>query len=136
MVIINPLFGLLGDRKGHWLVLTFGTLAAFASAGMAGWLTTLPAWVFIFVLAGIANVVAWTTTMVISLSFGKPAQQATYIGLSNTLLAPFTLISPILAGWCIQTYGYLTMFRSAMVIFLFAVVLSLGLLRKEATVKI
>jgi MFS family permease len=129
MVIINPIFGLLGDRKGHWLVLTFGTLAAFASAALAGWLTILPGWVVIFILAGVADVVAWTTTMVITLDFGKPSEQATYIGLSNTLLAPATLLSPFLAGWCIQTYGYMTMFRASAILFLVAAVLSLSLVR-------
>lgn len=135
-VILNLLFGVLGDRKGHWMVLFLGTLAALLSVVLAGFVITIPLWFVIFVLAGIANVVAFTTTMVISLGFGNPTDQATYIGLSNTLLAPATLISPFLAGWCIQTYGYMTMFRATIVIFLVAVVLSLSLYRQRATVNV
>lgn len=128
-VIINPLFGMLGDRKGHWLVLFVGTLAALSSTILAGWVKLIPLWFGIFALAGIANVVAWTTTMVLTLGFGKEAEQATYIGLSNTLLAPATLISPFIAGWIIQSFGYTMMFRSSAAVFLIAAFLSLNLLR-------
>jgi len=128
-VIINPLFGALGDRKGHWLVLFLGTFVAFISAILAGWVVAIPIWFIIFVLAGIANVVAWTTTMVISLGFGSASEQSTYIGLSNTLLAPVTLLSPLLAGWSIEALGYPITFRACAVIFLIAAVLSLDLLR-------
>jgi MFS family permease len=128
-VIINPLFGMLGDRKGHWLVLFIGTLAALSSTILAGWVNLTPLWFGIFALAGIANVVAWTTTMVLTLGFGKEAEQATYIGLSNTLLAPATLISPFIAGWIIQSFGYTMMFRSSAAVFLIAAFLSLNLLR-------
>ncbi|TFH34527.1 MAG: MFS transporter [Anaerolineales bacterium] len=128
-VIFNLIFGALGDRKGHWLILFLGTLAALLSAILAGWVTAIPAWFVIFVLAGMAYVIAWTTTMVLSLGFGDPSEQAAYIGLSNTLLAPATLISPFLAGWCIEAFGYPTMFRASAGIFLVAAVLSFSLLR-------
>jgi MFS family permease len=129
-VIINPIFGWLGDRKGHWLVLFIGTLAALSSTILAGWVTLIPTWFGIFALAGIANVVAWTTTMVLTLGFGNEAEHATYIGLSNSLLAPATLVSPFLAGWIIQFFGYATMFRTSSAVFLIAAVLSLSLLRQ------
>jgi MFS family permease len=128
-VIINPLFGALGDRKGHWVVLFLGTFVACISAILAGWVVAIPIWFIIFVLAGIANVVAWTTTMVISLGFGSASEQSTYIGLSNTLLAPVTLLSPLLAGWSIEALGYPITFRACALIFLIAAILSLDLLR-------
>jgi MFS family permease len=128
-VIINPIFGALGDRKGHWLVLFIGTLAALSSTILAGWTTAIPLWFVIFALAGVAYVVAWTTTIILTLGFGDATEQATYIGLSNTLLAPATLISPFLAGWIIQSFGYMTMFKASGVVFLIAAILSLSLLR-------
>ncbi len=138
-VFINPIFGALGDRKGHWLVLFIGTLAAFASTLLAGLVGWTPLWFIIFALAGVAYVVAWTTTMVLTLGFGDNADQTTYIGLSNTLLAPATLASPFLAGWVIQGLGYPTMFRSFSVLFFVAAVLSFSLLKAtnaEASVQL
>lgn len=131
-VFINPLFGALGDRKGHWLVLFLGTIAAFFSAFLAGWITWIPLWSLVFALAGTAYVVAWTTTMVLTLDFGSSADQATYIGLSNTLLAPATLVSPLLAGWVIQTSGYRLMFWASAAIFLIAALMSQRLLVDRA----
>jgi MFS family permease len=134
-VLANPLLGLLGDRKGHPLVLLIGTLAALISALMAGWLTAIPVWFVIFALAGVAFVGGWVTTMVISLEFGTPADQATYLGLSNTLIAPATLAAPFLAGWCIAGYGYQSMFRVAAVVFAGAALLSLSLLRMQPALR-
>ena len=130
-VFINPIFGVVGDRVGHWLVLFLGTLAALTSTILAGWITSIPAWFLIFALAGGAYVVAWTTTMVLTLDFGNVREQATYIGLANTLLAPATLASPFLAGWLIQSHGYMVMFRASAVVFLIAAILSLSLLRSN-----
>jgi MFS family permease len=129
MVIANPLLGMLGDRKSHFLVLFLGTLAALASTALAGWLTSVPAWFTIFALAGVASVVAWTTTMVLSLGFGNASEQATYIGLSNSLLAPVTLVAPFLAGWLIEASGFTAMFRAAALIYLLAAGLSVSVLR-------
>lgn len=128
-VIVNPLIGVIGDRKGHRRVLVLGALAAFASTMLAGRTTAIPAWFVVFALAGVGYAVGWTTTMVLSLEFGGPEDQATYIGLSNTLIAPATLAAPFLAGWCIESLGYPTMFQIAAVIFLLAALLSLSMLR-------
>ena len=130
-VIANPLLGLLGDRKSHQLVLLLGTLAALSSSLLAGWLTSISLWFVIFALAGIAFVGGWVTTMVISLEFGTAADQATYLGMSNTLIAPATLAAPFLAGWCITEFGYQTMFRAAAVVFLAAALLCLRLVRAQ-----
>ncbi len=130
-VIANPALGFLGDRRNHQLVLLLGALAALASTFMAGWLTSLSVWFVIFGLAGIAYVGGWLTTMVISLEFGTASDQATYLGMSNTLAAPATLVAPFVAGWCIASFGYPMMFRAAALVFLLAALLSLRLLRMQ-----
>jgi MFS family permease len=126
-VLVNPLIGILGDRKGHRRVLVVGTLAALGSTMLAGWVTSVPAWFFIFALAGVSYAVGWTTTMVISLEFGQPHQQATYIGLSNSLLAPATFAAPFAAGWLIESFGYRAMFLSTAGIFLLGTLLSINI---------
>jgi MFS family permease len=129
--IANPLLGLLGDRKSHQLVLLLGTLAALSSSLLAGWLTSITLWYVIFALAGVAFVGGWVTTMVISMEFGTASDQATYLGMSNTLIAPATLAAPFLAGWCIGEFGYQVMFRAAAVVFVAGAVLSVRLLRMQ-----
>ncbi len=125
----NPLLGALGDRTSHYFVLFLGTLAALLSTALAGSLTSVPGLFVIFGLAGIAYIVGWTTTMVISLRFGGPSEQSIYIGMSNTLIAPVTLVAPFLAGLVINAFGYQTMFQASAVVFLVAAMMSLSMLR-------
>ncbi len=134
-VIVNPLIGILGDRKGHRRVLAFGALSAFVSTVLAGWATAVPAWFFIFAFAGVGYAVGWTTMMVMSLEFGQPHQQATYIGLSNTLLAPATFLAPFVAGWLIGAFGYRAMFLCTAGIFLLGAVLSVNMSRAHESIQ-
>jgi MFS family permease len=127
-MIANPLLGALGDRRTHRLVLLLGAVVALTSTSLAGWLTSVPGWFFIFALAGVASVVGWTTTIVLSLEFGTQAEQATYIGMSNTLVAPATLAAPFMAGWIVESLGYPAMFRCAALVCLAAALLSYRLL--------
>jgi MFS family permease len=125
----SPLLGALGDRTSHFFVLFLGTLAALLSTALAGSLNSIPGLYVIFGLAGIASAVGWTTTMVLSLGFGSPDEQSTYIGMSNTLLAPVTLAAPFMAGLVINSFGFPAMFQASAVVFLAAAVLSLSTLR-------
>ncbi len=135
-MVANPLLGALGDRTSHYLVLFLGTLAALLSTALAGSLSSVPGLYLIFGLAGVAQAVGWTTTMVLSLGFGRPSEQSTYIGMSNTLIAPVTLASPFLAGWVIQAFGYPAMFQASAVVFLAAAVVSISMLRLKSAVPV
>ena len=128
-MVANPLLGALGDRTSHYFVLFLGTLAALLSTALAGSLSSDPGLYLIFGLAGVAQAVGWTTTMVLSLGFGRPSEQSTYIGMSNTLIAPVTLAAPFLAGLVINAFGYQAMFQASAVVFLAAAVVSLSMLR-------
>jgi MFS family permease len=128
-MVANPLLGALGDRTSHYLVLFLGTLAALLSTALAGSLSSDLGLFLIFGLAGVAQAVGWTTTMVLSLGFGKTSERSTYIGMSNTLIAPVTLAAPFLAGLVINAFGYQAMFQASAVVFLAAAVVSLSMLR-------
>jgi MFS family permease len=105
-VAVNPILGWLGDRRGHLLTLQIGIVATIASVLLAMGAQGV-AWFFpIFILAGIANVAAWTVPLSMTLEFGSVSQRPAYIGLSNTLVAPATFIAPILAGLLIDNVSY------------------------------
>ena len=68
-------------------------------------------WMYlVFILSGLANVAYWTIGMAITTEFGTEETRPTYIGLSNTLVAPFTIIAPLLGGWIADTAGFETTF--------------------------
>ena len=102
--VLRLLFGWLGDRWGHKRNLVISALcmalaAAFAlnSSDVAG---LIPA--FICLACAISSDMVSHFNIV--LEFAEPADQPTYIGLTNTLMAPFTFAGPILAGWIAQAY--------------------------------
>jgi MFS family permease len=114
-VFANPLVGWLGDRYSHRLMFALGALMAGASALVsafapeAGWLY------LIFALAGFANAGLIPTVYSLTLEFGSPAERPAYIGLANTLVAPATLLAPLVGGWLADSLGYPAMFIMAAV---------------------
>jgi MFS family permease len=108
--IANPLMGWLGDRLGHRAMLIAGSIAVTLSSLMA-WGAPSLNWMYpVFILSGLANVAYWTIGMAITTEFGNEETRPTYIGLSNTLVAPFTIIAPLLGGWIADTAGFQTTF--------------------------
>ncbi len=124
-VVSNPLMGWLGDRLGYPLALGVGTLSAAGSAAFA-WLAPSAGWMFpAYLLAGLANATAWPLALAMTLTYGTPAEQPTYIGLANTLIAPASLLAPLLGGWLADAWGY----RAAFVVALAGSLAILPLLR-------
>jgi MFS family permease len=70
----------------------------------------------IFVLAGIANVSIWTIGMTMTVDFASEAERPMYIGLSQTLTAPATIIAPIIGGFVADTFGFKSTFIASTVL--------------------
>lgn len=104
--ISNIGMGWIGDKVGHRIMLIIGAFAAFLSAVLA-WNATSLAWFYpIFILTGMANVSLWMISMTMTVDFGSEADRPIYIGLSQTLTAPATIIAPILGGWIADSAGF------------------------------
>lgn len=108
--IANIGMGWIGDRIGHRAMLILGSSAAFLSALLA-WNATSMAWFYpIFILTGMANVSIWTIGMTMTVDFGSESERPIYIGLSQTLTAPATIIAPIIGGWIADSAGFIPTF--------------------------
>ncbi len=106
----NPLMGWLGDRLGHRAMLIAGSFAVTLSSLLA-WFAPSLAWMYpVFILAALANVAYWTTSMAITTEFGTEENRPVYIGLANTLIAPATFLAPLLGGWIVDSSGFQTTF--------------------------
>jgi MFS family permease len=106
----NAGMGLLGDKWGHRSMLVLGALAAIASTSLA-WFAPSLNWLYpVLILSGIANVSIWTIGITFTVSFGTEAERPTYIGLSNTLITPATILAPIIGGWTVDHIGFGTAF--------------------------
>lgn len=104
--VANIGMGWIGDKVGHRMMLIIGAVAAFFSAILA-WNASSLAWFYpIFVLTGIANVAIWTNSMSMTVAFGTETERPIYIGLSQTLTAPATIIAPLIGGWIVDAAGF------------------------------
>lgn len=105
-IIANPIMGYLGDHWSYRMVMVLGMVAASTSSLLA-WLAPSPiVFYFVFALAGIGNVALWTIGLSMILHYGSSEERPAYIGLSNTLITPATIIAPLLAGWIVDNTGY------------------------------
>ncbi len=112
-IVANPIMGWLGDHWSHRQVMQVGIIASVLSAILAWWAPSA-AWFFpVQILAGVSNVAVWTIALALIQQFGSEDQRPAYIGLSNTLIAPFTILAPFLGGWLAERMGYPATFMAS-----------------------
>jgi MFS family permease len=135
-IAANPIMGWIGDRWNHTSVMIIGALAATISAVVALTAPQLNWFYLAFILAGIANVSIWTIGIAMTLKFGTLAERPVYIGLANTLVAPFTILAPLFGGWLADYAGFeYTFIMSAIFGLVTAVVLILTLKEPRRSLK-
>ena len=124
MTLANAGMGWLGDKWGHRSMLILGAFASIVSALLA-WFAPALFWLYpAIILAGFAIVSIWTIGITFTVGFGSEAERPTYIGLSNTLITPATLLAPILGGWLIDSIGFgITFALSAIIGIIIVIVL-------------
>ena len=111
----NPVLGWIGDHWSYRAAMQIGVLAATGSALLA-WLAPNIAWFYpAFALAGVANVAMWALPMALTLEFSAGSERPAYIGLANTLVAPSTIVAPLIGGWLADAVSYPFMFLVSVV---------------------
>ena len=97
--VMQLALGWLGDRRGHKLNLTIFCFAAAGAAALAMVAGDIIGLIPAFALLGTALAADRISHLNIVLEFAVPEDQPTYIGLTNTLLAPVVFLAPIFGGW-------------------------------------
>jgi len=120
--VTNPLWGYMGDRKGHKSVMGAGAAGTILSAVTAAFANSTGVFYAVFAITGASLSAAMIARLSIVLEFSEPEERPTYIGLTNTVRAPFSAISPILGGVLGDRY------QLSFVFLLTAAIVSVGLL--------
>ncbi len=128
--VFNLLWGFLADRIGHKSVLVSQAFLMMAAALLAYLASSHVFLVITFILLGAYLAAEQVSGLNIILEFCKAEDRPTFIGLSNTLLAPLFALAPILGGWLVTQFGFQVLFLVAMV-FAALGALCLGLWVKE-----
>jgi len=108
--ISNIFWGHLADRKGHKTTIMIATLAGIIAAIIAVLSNSVFTYYGAFIFLGYSFSARMVSFFNILLEFAPDEQRGTYISLTNTILAPFTGIAPILGGYIAETYGYKFLF--------------------------
>jgi MFS family permease len=133
--VMNLVWGAVADRSGHKVVL--GGSALFMAIAAAAALTSMVvpqstslAWLWLaFALLGTSMSGHTVSRMNIILEFCAPEDRPTYIGLTNTLLAP-AMLAPVLGGWLATWLGYGGLFVAAVALSLLGAALLLSWVRE------
>ncbi len=113
VALMNLVWGLVGDHFGHKTVLTTAAFAVCA-APLAAFFAPNPFWLaFTFVLMGSYQAAEQTSALNIILEFCAPEDRPTYIGLTNTLLAPVLIVAPLIGGALATLFGFPALFLVA-----------------------
>ncbi|NMB54828.1 MAG: MFS transporter [Leptolinea sp.] len=112
-VLANPILGWIADKWNSSNVIKGGAASIGLASLLAYWAPD-PSWFYlVIILSGTASTAFWTIGIAKSLEFGTEEEKPTYVGLSNTLIAPSTILAPLLGGWLADVSGYSTTFLTA-----------------------
>jgi MFS family permease len=134
-MIASPVVGWIGDRLGHRRVFAVGMGAMSLSILLAVTAPALEWFYLVFALAGFTNGVLWTSVLTLTVEFGSETERPYYIGLANTLIAPATLIAPVIGGALVDLAGFSATFGLALAAALLAVLVLLVLLRDPRSLR-
>ena len=113
--VTNLIWGFIGDRWGHKTVLVSASFILMLAA-LSAYVASSQAWLVVtFVLLGTYLAAEQVSALNIILEFCAPEDRPTYIGLTNTLLAPLFALAPIFGGWLVTVSGFQTLFVCATV---------------------
>lgn len=114
--VMNLLLGAVADRVGHKAILA-GAAVTTGLAAISVLVIPSGAWLALtFALVGAATAGALVSGLNIILEFCAAEDRPTYIGLTNTLMAPATALAPLIGAGLATVIGYRGMFVAAVVI--------------------
>lgn len=123
--LLGFLLGLVGNYFGWKIVIVTG--GVLIVLGMLGAIVAdgLPVYFAIFAALGGANAVTIIGDQNMSIELAPTAKTSLYLGTTSTLLAPFFITGPLIAGAVAAPFGYPVIFASAAVLAVAGVLLAL-----------
>lgn len=101
--------GMLADKRGNKVALVIAASALFCANLLAVFSASLDWFLLVYIFLGINIGSEILARYNISIEYGPPEQRATYVGLMNTIIAPFYFVG-MLGGVISNIYGYTEVF--------------------------
>ncbi len=127
--IANLLFGYVADRVGHKPVLVVGALASVTANAVALASGRVDEVYVVFVGLAVSLAANGVSGLNLPMEFAPAEDRPTYVGLASTLVAPFSLLAPLLGGALADLAGYRAVFALAGVAALLSALVLAGRVR-------
>jgi MFS family permease len=124
--------GALADKFGNRLALIVAACALFLANVWAMFAPSLDSFVLVFIFLGINLGAELLARYNIAIEYGPPEQRALYIGVMNTVVAPFYGIAMV-GGAISNAFGYAMVFLIGSVASFVGIVLMLFIVREPRT---
>ncbi|HOJ93512.1 MAG TPA: MFS transporter [Dictyoglomaceae bacterium] len=110
------LFGVLGDKYGHKLIISLGKISS-----ITGLLLLLfgnsPTFIYlVYILLGMANSSASVGDQTLSLDLVPKDKKELFLGSLNLIVSPFAFISPLIAGKIVDFWGFEMLFSISLIL--------------------
>ncbi len=106
--------GWIADHKGNKLAFVVASSSLLAASIFALAAPSLEWFYLVFFLLGGNLGTELMTRYNLAIEYGPVEQRSTYIGLMNTIMAPFYFVG-VLGGWIANTFGYQAVFMTGIV---------------------
>ncbi len=111
--LMQPVMGSVGDRWGHKRNLSLASLSIVLASLCALLAADVTGVALALALLSCAISCDSVSQHNIVLEFAPPRDQPTYIGLTNSILAPVSFAAPLLGGWIAGQFGYSALFAAS-----------------------
>lgn len=124
-IVGYALWGVIGDRIGPKMIVALSFVAWAIALAIAILTKTIWIYYLVFIFFGIysAGIGVGDSMLIMELSDEK--LRPTYLGMARTLTGAFFLVAPVLAGWLVNSFGYIVMFVVSLAFTLLSTVLML-----------
>jgi MFS family permease len=127
--------GFLADKRGYKVSLVIAAFALFFANVCAMFAPSLEWFMFVYIFLGINLGTELLARYNISIEYGPPEQRATYIGLMNTVIAPFYFVGMI-GGAISDAFGYATVFAIGIAASVLGILLMVFKVREPRTLAV
>lgn len=117
--ISSFLFGPIGDRWGHKITLIIGRSLSILSLILLLFGNSAFFIYIVFMLIGLIYSSFMVGDLAITLDLAPKNKKELYIGVLNLLIAPFSFLSPLIAGKISDLFGYETLFSISLLVGIF-----------------
>jgi len=120
--ISSFIFGPIGDRYGHKIVLVWGRISYILALILLIFSWKIYFIYIVFILIGFLNSAGMVGDSAFTLDISPDKRKELYLGVLNLLISPFSFLSPLIGGKIADWFGYEILFLYSLIFSLISLI--------------